>query len=74
VKRWHDYHDDKIVHADGAIADFTLCGRAIEGINGDQPMVETRDLIDCPMCKAIITHCKKMKPSEIAKAGPEYLD
>ncbi len=66
MKRWKDFHDDKLVHAEGAIAarDFTLCGRALEGVNGDQPMTETGDRINCPACQATIVHCKKFQPVE----------
>lgn len=67
LKRWRDHYTEKLVHAVGAIArgEFTLCGRALEGVNGDEPMTETRELIQCPACEAIIAHCKLIKPSEI---------
>ena len=67
MTRWRDHYAEKLVHAEGAIAtgDFTLCGRALEGVNGDEPMEKTNDLIQCPACEAIIAHCKIIKPSEI---------
>lgn len=68
-RRWRDYYSEKLVHADGAIAigEFTLCGRALEGVNGDEPMTRTSELIQCPMCEAIIAHGKRIRQSAIRK-------
>jgi hypothetical protein len=70
IRRWRDYYSEKLVHAEGAIAsgEYTLCGRALEGVNGDEPMEETRDLIHCPACQAIIAHCKTIKATEISRS------
>lgn len=76
MKRWRDYYAEKLVHAQGAIAggEFTLCGRALEGVNGDEPMTETRELIQCPACEAIIAHCKIIKPTEINQISRRRLE
>jgi len=68
MKRWRELHDKSIVHAESAGGvDYTLCGDALEGENGDTPMELTRDLIRCGRCEAIILHCKMIKPAEINK-------
>lgn len=76
MKRWRDHYTEKLVHAQGAIAagEFTLCGRPIEGVNGDEPMEKTTDLIQCPACEAIILHCKMIKPAEINKTSRRKIE
>jgi hypothetical protein len=74
-KRLREFHDKSIVHAAApGAAGFTLCGLALEGENGDAPMEETRDLIRCGNCEAIILHCKTIKPSEINKFSRRRLE
>lgn len=67
MKRWREFHDKSVVHCEAVIAagEYTLCGFALEGETGDDPMEETRDLINCKSCEAIITYCKRIPPSAI---------
>ena len=66
MKRFREFHDKSIVHSEGPDGcDYTLCGLALEGENGDEPMEETRDRIRCPGCIATINFCKSIKASEI---------
>jgi hypothetical protein len=54
-------HDGR-VHADAPGGmDYTLCGAALEGETGDQPMTETSKRVDCADCVAIIEHCKGIR-------------
>jgi hypothetical protein len=53
-----------VVHSEGADGtDFTLCGLAPEGGEGDGPvtMPETRKRIDCQSCLGIIRFCKRIR-------------
>ncbi len=46
-------------HADSV--DYTLCGMAMEGENGDDVSVEfSQSTINCPGCIRIIEHCRAM--------------
>lgn len=76
MKRWREFHDKSAVHCEAAIApgEYTLCGLALEGENGDTPMEETRDLIRCPDCEGIILHCKLVKPAEINKFSRRMIE
>ncbi len=57
---------DRVVHCEGADGnDYTLCGEALEGVNGDTPMVETQEGIDCGRCIGIIQHCRRVGRGEI---------
>ncbi len=55
------------VHCEGAQAagEFTLCGAALDGENGDKQMLETMDPINCPNCIGIIRHCQSVRGNQI---------
>jgi len=55
-------HDSDLVHADGAIQDYTLCGLTLDGDSatcGDWKT--TREKITCSQCIDIIKHCKSIR-------------
>lgn len=55
-----------VIHCEGADgAGYTLCGYALEGVGGDQPMSETHANINCERCIAIIDLCRKVRPGEV---------
>lgn len=63
VKHWREH--DGIVHSETAGGlDYTLCGAALEGQHGDQPMTETATSINCRDCVGIITFCHKIRRGE----------
>lgn len=66
-KHWREFHDKSVVHCEGADGnDYTLCGDALEGVNGDEPMEATwRDPIRCGRCAQIIAFAKKIKSKEV---------
>ena len=76
MKHWRDMEEAGLIHCQGAIAagEYTLCGRALEGPDGDREMKLTCDPIDCPSCEAIIAHCKIIKPAEINRSGRRRLE
>jgi len=45
--------------------DYTLCGTAMEGENGDDNMVVTNRRISCGQCIALILHCKSIPMSKL---------
>jgi len=50
-----------VAHANGPLSDeYTLCGDALEGVNGDDIAYEYAGRVSCPTCIAIIEHCRKM--------------
>lgn len=74
MKRWEERCADRRprirIHAGGASGnDYTLCGCALEGENGDTEMDEvTRGRINCPDCIGIIRHCKTI-PARLLATG-----
>jgi hypothetical protein len=57
---------DGVVHSEAADGcDYTLCGNALEGVNGDTEMVETSAGIDCEQCIRVIEFCKRIRAGEI---------
>lgn len=46
--------------------DFTLCGLALEGENGDEPMTKVeRGKVSCLRCCTIIRFCKTVPLSKV---------
>lgn len=55
-----------VIHCEGIIgAGSTLCGAALEGVNGDEPMTETHASINCDQCITVINFCRKVRPGEV---------
>ncbi len=55
-----------IIHSEGSDGcDYTLCGAALEGVNGDEEMTETHASINCERCIGIIDFCRKIRPGEV---------
>lgn len=55
-----------VIHCDGwSGAGYTLCGRALEGVGGDEPMTETQASINCEQCIKAIDFCRKVRPGEV---------
>lgn len=55
-----------VIHSAGHEgAGYTLCGAALEGVGGDQPMSETHASINCERCISLIDFCRKIRPGEV---------
>lgn len=58
---------ENVVHCEGSDGiDCALCGDALEGINGDTPMIETEARISCDRCLSIIRFSRKVRNEEMA--------
>ena len=67
---WQEH--DGTIHCEAAGgADYTLCGAALEGENGDQPMVQTYARIDCGQCIGIVAFCLQIRKSEFVSTKRE---
>lgn len=76
--RWLEVKDDgeRIIHADGAEQDYTLCGYAYEGEAhgevGDGELIEvSRGKINCPTCVATIRYAKSIPARFVAEGSDQ---
>lgn len=64
----HFLENSITVHCDGPGGmDYTLCGAALEGENGDEQMTETPFKVNCERCISIIDFCMDIKAREITR-------
>lgn len=57
-----------VFHADGYDGtDYTLCGTAFEGVDGDAEVTPSTRRINCPKCVAIILAAKRYKSRDFVK-------
>jgi hypothetical protein len=68
AKHMREFTDKSVVHCDGPDGnDYTLCGLALEGENGDEPMEETNWRVTCKQCIGTIAYCKAVRSKELQK-------
>lgn len=61
------YAEGSTIHCEGANGnDYTLCGFALEGETGNQPLDRTEAQITCRECIGIINFCRQIRAGEIA--------
>jgi hypothetical protein len=64
TKHWLE--NPLIVHCDGSGGnDYTLCGYALEGETGNDPLTETLAQINCSKCIEIINFCRQIRSGEV---------
>ncbi len=68
VKLKEETERGPVIHAEAPFgADYTLCGCAPEGENGDEPLVIVNlGKITCPDCLTIIRYCKNIPSCALA--------
>jgi len=47
------------------VADYLLCGYAMDGKNFDSTVKETKDKVDCPACIDVVEFCRDIRSAEI---------
>lgn len=61
------YAEAITIHCEGPDGnDYTLCGFALDGEDGDVRLVETHSQITCHQCIRTIEFCRRVRPGEIA--------